>query len=140
MTGRLIKPSGSGNRPGNCAKYGRLYSWDAALTACPEGWYLPGEEEWRILETFLGWGVAGGKMKSTTGWDPPNTGATNQSGFSALPGGLYGGSFHYRGMEGYWWSSEDWFSGRSLYERSADLHWDVSTVGGLAFSCRCIKE
>ncbi|MEX2594049.1 MAG: fibrobacter succinogenes major paralogous domain-containing protein [Anditalea sp.] len=128
------------NDPENCDKYGRLYIWNSASTACPEGWHLPSEEEWEILDEFLGWEVAGGRMKSTTGWDPPNTGATNQSGFSALPGGLYdpyNKSFLFRGMEGYWWGSDDWYSGRSLYERSKYLNF--GTAGGAAYSCRCIK-
>jgi len=81
--------------------YGRLYTWDAAMRnstvpmsqgVCPDGWHLPSTEEWIVMETFLGGSnVAGGKMKvmGTDHWNPPNTGATNSSGFSCLPAGEY---------------------------------------------------
>lgn len=81
----------------NCAIYGRLYNWQSALGVCPSGWHLPNNQEWETLINHLsGASVAGGKMKTTgtlqagTGlWNTPNTGATNESGFSALPGGYY---------------------------------------------------
>lgn len=81
----------------NCAIYGRLYNWQSALGVCPSGWHLPNNQEWGTLINYLGGvSVAGGKMKTTgtlqagTGlWNTPNTGATNESGFSALPGGYY---------------------------------------------------
>ena len=81
--------------------YGLLYTWQAAMKnstaagsqgVCPEGCHLPSHDEWTELETFLGgFEIAGGKMKETgTGhWNTPNTGATNSSGFTALPGGEY---------------------------------------------------
>jgi len=72
--------------------YGRLYNWEAAMQACPSGWHLPSNDEWRQLADFLGGrSVAGGKMKQsgTSHWKSPNTYATNSSGFSALPGGFY---------------------------------------------------
>ena len=78
------------NSSANGDIYGRLYKWYPALTACPSGWHLPTDEEWTILTDFLGGeNVAGGKMKEvgTTLWDSPNNGATNESGFTALPGG-----------------------------------------------------
>ncbi len=84
--------------------YGGLYNWAAAMNgaagsdanpsgiqgACPDGWHLPSDAEWTVLSDYLGGGgVAGGKMKEagTVLWDSPNTGATNESGFSALPAG-----------------------------------------------------
>lgn len=81
--------------------YGRLYTWDAAMNgstyvgsqgACPCGWHVPSDEEWRELENFLGGAyVAGGKMKEdgTAHWNSPNTGADNSSGLTFLPGGEY---------------------------------------------------
>jgi uncharacterized protein (TIGR02145 family) len=72
--------------------YGKLYNWYTTLgdTLCPTGWGVPTDDEWTTLTTYLGGeSVAGGKMKSigTAYWNSPNTGATNESGFSALPGG-----------------------------------------------------
>jgi len=77
---------------GNVAVYGRLYTWYAATdlrNVCPSGWHLPTDTEWTTLTTFLGgFKVAGGKLKETGSahWQSPSTGATNQSGFTALPG------------------------------------------------------
>ena len=69
------------------ATYGRLYNWYAVNDArgfAPQGWHIPSEAEYRTLETTLGspFVAAGGAMKSTTGWNAPNTGATNSSGFA----------------------------------------------------------
>ena len=78
------------NDPEMSPVYGKLYDWETALTVCPEGWRLPSADDFNELINFLGGNdVAGGKMK-TTGtmiWEAPNTGATNSSGFSALPVG-----------------------------------------------------
>ncbi|MBC8315918.1 MAG: PEGA domain-containing protein [Bacteroidetes bacterium] len=78
------------NKISNCRIYGRLYSQEDAMKACPKGWHLPSDEEWTILIEFLGGkDISGGKLKEAepSQWKPPNTGATNSSGFSALPGG-----------------------------------------------------
>ena len=91
--------------PSNLTKYGYLYNWYAAkgiyttgniqstdtLNICPSGWHVPTDAEWTTLTTELGGeSVAGGKMKSigTAYWNSSNTGATNESGFSGLPGGF----------------------------------------------------
>jgi uncharacterized protein (TIGR02145 family) len=88
-----------GDNPANCNVYGGLYMWDEMMGyvttqsvqgICPNGWHLPSDSEWTILRDFLGgFSVAGGKMKETgtSHWLPPNAGATNESGFTALPGG-----------------------------------------------------
>ena len=73
--------------------YGGLYNWYTISTGklCPKGWHIPSYEEWTTLIDYLGGeGVAGGKMKTTgtTYWATPNRGATNLSGFSALPSGF----------------------------------------------------
>lgn len=79
--------------PANGKTYGRLYNWNAVNDPrglCPKGWHVPTDGEWDILVSYLGvGGDAGGKMKETgtAHWEPSNTGATNASGFSALPGG-----------------------------------------------------
>ncbi len=91
--------------PENCDTYGRLYDWQTALTACPDGWHLGSDEEWLTLvkyldsqadpnDDFVISQIAGGLLKTsgtledgTSLWSSPNTGATNSSGFSALPSG-----------------------------------------------------
>lgn len=84
----------------NCDIYGGLYQWNEMMQyttiqgqqgICPDGWHLPSDGEWTNLIEYLGGGaVAGGKMKEagTTHWQSPNTGATNSSGFTALPAGF----------------------------------------------------
>jgi uncharacterized protein (TIGR02145 family) len=100
--------------------YGALYNWyavDAAINGgkniCLTGWHVPTEAQWTTLTAYLGGGdVAGGKLKETgtTHWLNPNRGATNESGFTALPGGvvdIQGNSFNL-GSDGYWWSTTDY--------------------------------
>ena len=94
------------------ATYGRLYTWEAAQLACPEGWHLPSEAEWKQLKDYLGGeDVAGEKLKSVSGWktEEGKNYASNSSGFSALPGGWqHGGDenkFHDLGESGEWWGS-----------------------------------
>jgi uncharacterized protein (TIGR02145 family) len=98
--------------------YGKLYNWyavDDPRNLCPVGWHVPTDAEWTVLTDFLGGtSVAGGKMKTTgttgagTGlWNGSNTAATNESGFSGVPGGGRNdaGGFNNIGANGYWWSS-----------------------------------
>ncbi len=107
--------------PVNCSEYGGLYQWDEMMLGsttpgiqgiCPDGWHIPTDEEWTILTNFLGGEtIAGGKMKEAgyAHWNPPNTGATNSSGFTALPGGFrgYTGGFGNINNSGYFWSSSE---------------------------------
>ena len=79
---------------------------------CPTGWHVPTDAEWTTLTTYLGGeSVAGGKLKETgtTHWTTPNTGATNETGFLALPGGGraidFNGTFYAIEAAGCWWSS-----------------------------------
>jgi uncharacterized protein (TIGR02145 family) len=100
---------------GNVATYGRLYTWYAvndSRNVCPTGWHVPSDPEWTTLTTYLGGeSVAGSKLKETgtTHWQSPNTGATNETGFTALPGSLryQDGMFDFIGGYGYWWSSTE---------------------------------
>ena len=108
----------------NYQTYGVLYNWPAAMAGeassnsnpsgvqgvCPDGWHLPSVAEWEELIEYLGGeAIAGGKLKEIgNAWDSPNGGATNESGFSALPGGmLSGGGFFFplTGRNGMWWSA-----------------------------------
>jgi uncharacterized protein (TIGR02145 family) len=91
---------------------GALYNWYAVHTGklAPEGWHVPTDADWDILTAYLGGdSVAGGKLKEagTAHWNYPNTGATNETGFSALPCGFRSnnGGFSYIGDNGYWWSA-----------------------------------
>jgi uncharacterized protein (TIGR02145 family) len=91
--------------------YGALYNWYAVNTGklAPTGWHVPTDAEWATLINYLGGeSVAGGKLKETgtTHWRSPNTGATNESGFTALPGGgrNYYGIFDVIYNNGGWWS------------------------------------
>ncbi len=93
---------------------GALYNWYAVnvqRNIAPEGWHVPSDDEWTTLVNFLGGeALAGSKMKQTvfTTWDYPNLGATNETGFTALPAGFRNsvdGTFFDTGMYGYFWSS-----------------------------------
>ena len=131
----------------NVAKYGYLYDWETAKTVCPTGWHLPTDAEWTTLTTNLGGDdVAGGKLKSTTNWTSPNTGATNESGFTALPGGYCsrgGGSFSGVSNYGSWWTATEY---DAPYVWGRDLDYSLATVsrGGnhkaFGFSVRCLKD
>ena len=69
-----------------CETYGRLYRYEAAFNACPEGWHVPTVQEWNSLINFLGGPeIAGGKMKSENGWRFPDINDNNTFGFSAIP-------------------------------------------------------
>jgi len=113
------------DKPENCEKYGRLYNWNEAMNACPEGWHLPSSKEWDVLVDLAGGnGVAGKKLKAKAGWSNEckrgimdsrgritveDICNTDEFGFSGLPGGLYSwdGHFYHVGREGYWWSSSE---------------------------------
>ncbi|MFZ4520615.1 MAG: fibrobacter succinogenes major paralogous domain-containing protein [Bacteroidales bacterium] len=108
------------NLQGNDSIYGNLYNWHAqgdSRGLCPSGWRVPSDDDWNKLGNFLGGAmVAGGSMKSTgtieqtTGlWFTPNTGATDSSRFSGLPGGyrINYGTYYSMGNVGYFWSSSD---------------------------------
>jgi len=136
------------NDPANCATYGRLYDWETVLGVCPSGWHLPSDAEWTALTTFLGGvSIAGGKMKEagTAHWSSPNTGATNSSGFTALPGGnrSYNGVFYYLTEDAYFWSAAGHSStnawNRSLYYNTeyVDRNYFSKTNG---FSARCVQD
>ncbi|WP_173383193.1 fibrobacter succinogenes major paralogous domain-containing protein, partial [Fibrobacter succinogenes] len=95
-----------------CAKYGRLYTWTAAMDACPDGWRLPGETDFKSLVKVVGGEKdAGTKLKSTSGWsdkDGKSGNGTDAFGFSALPAGMgnagiYGGE----GYTTYFWGSTE---------------------------------
>lgn len=142
------------NEPANGAVYGKLYNWYAVNDPrglAPLGWHVPSDAEWKTLSTCLGGvSVAGGKMKekrSERRWYEPNTGATNSSGFTGLPGGVRGGGtigeFGSIGYLGAWWSSTEeigsYASALVLGYQRADA---ARGVGGKpdGFSVRCVRD
>ncbi|HMK04613.1 MAG TPA: FISUMP domain-containing protein [Ferruginibacter sp.] len=134
------------NSLGNCNVFGRLYNWNSAVSlAPPPGWHLPSNAEWSVLTNFLGGdAVAGGPMKSLNLWNNPNTGATNSSGFSALPGGsFFDGDFHFIGTDGSWWTSTPGGTGNAymleLYHSDIEVGRDDDGVEGY-LSVRCVRD
>ncbi len=153
----------------NCAKYGRLYTWAAAVGrdedecgyehtcglgsgdirgACPKGWHLPSKAEWEALivavdgsiTEYTSSNTAGTKLKSVTGWN-----GTNAFGFSALPAGdrYYNGRYYDRGISAYFWSSAE---GDSVSAYDMRLYYDDGYARlydgdkGYGFSVRCLKD
>lgn len=140
------------NNTANVTDYGRLYNAYAVQDSrnlAPKGWHIATHAEYQALEEYLGGlTIAGGKMKETgtKHWLTPNKGATNSSGFSALPGGYRGwsnGIFASLGERGGWWTTTDEASsavyGRFLYfdQESSYVTWGYRHVG---MSVRCVKD
>lgn len=100
------------NDTNNIAKYGLIYNWYAAFNShniAPTGWHIPSDAEWDILINYVGGEmIAGGKLKEkdTTHWETPNTGATDENGFRALPGGYYSYQAKFLNIRtrGDWWT------------------------------------
>lgn len=132
----------------NYSTYGVLYNWTAAQSACPSGWHLPSDAEWTTLTTYLGGeSVAGGKMKEAgeSHWTSPNTGATNESGFTALPGGYRTnyGTFSNIGISGTWWSSTEDSTSHAWYRYlgyNTSYVFRLSTYKGGGISVRCLRD
>jgi uncharacterized protein (TIGR02145 family) len=135
----------------NVATYGRLYTWYAIAdirNVCPTGWHVPTDAEWTILATTVGGeSVAGGKLKEagTSHWYSPNTGATNEYSFTALPGGVRYDNSTFSSIltGGGWWSYTDinasisWY--RGMYYASSNVIRE-SYGKAIGFSVRCIKD
>jgi uncharacterized protein (TIGR02145 family) len=149
----------------NVTTYGRLYNWYAvndSRNIAPAGWHVPSDSEWKILEIYLGMSKSnadatgwrgtdeGGKMKETgtAHWNSSNVGATNESGFSALPGGsrVYEGEFYWMGTYSHYWSSSEyepdpkhagWY--RALHCDHPDIfrYYELKYDG---YAIRCVKD
>jgi uncharacterized protein (TIGR02145 family) len=139
----------------NCGIYGGLYQWDEMMqyvtTAgtqgiCPAGWHLPTDAEWTSLTNFLGGvDVAGGKLKETgtTHWNDPNTGATNESGFTAFGGGyLLNSTFYAIKDNALLWSSSEMNTrawNRDLQFNTTNMN--INNQGKeIGFSVRCVRD
>jgi len=135
------------NNASNNSTYGKLYNWYAVNTGklAPAGWHVPSEAEWQTLNNYFGNSVAAGEMKTTTLWNSPNTGATNSSGFTALPAGYRAdnGIFFEIGVSGDFWSSTVTTTGNA---RIRYLYYEYPNVLGLNFvfrsgcSVRCVRD
>lgn len=151
---------------GNYETYGVLYNWPAAIAGssssganpsgvqgvCPTGWHLPSEAEWMELHGYLEEDV-GGKLKETGNsftqprglWHYPNTGATNETGFSARPGGRRNpnSAFIHMGENGYWWSATESSANFVNSYSTGYFNSHLSPHGlrkDLALSVRCVKD
>jgi uncharacterized protein (TIGR02145 family) len=143
------------NDPVNDGLYGKLYNHYAVMDTrglCPTGWHVPTDLEWSTMDNLLGgYTVAGGALKSTAtqptpgGWVSPNTGATNSTGFAAMPGGIRnyaGADFNSVGIYGSWWSSS--LDGnnawpRFLYFNSINFS-RISEFRNYGYSIRCLRD
>ena len=148
--------------PDNCRKYGRLYTWSVAKSACQfVVMRLPTRKEWDDLSDLAGtgqkvvswtsgndtgyyWPGAGTKLKSTSGWNNNGNG-TDDFKFSALPGGgrISGGNFYGAGGNGNWWTATEYGSYDAYYRRMYyyDDGVDVTYVHkDVAFSVRCLAD
>ncbi|MCL1955942.1 MAG: fibrobacter succinogenes major paralogous domain-containing protein [Fibromonadales bacterium] len=131
------------NQESNCQKYGRLYDWETAKKACPNGWHLPSNREWLTLYLFTS-----GILKATSGWHNNIGKATDEFGFSALPGGFYSSNytppFNYLGAYGYWWSSTEKDGDTSMaynrYMEYSDYLGSNDSRKAAYFSVRCVQD
>jgi uncharacterized protein (TIGR02145 family) len=145
------------NAAANNTTYGKLYNWYAVNDSrglCPAGWHVPSDAEWTTLINYLDPNaaggdetpnMAGGKMKSITGWNSPDTGPINESGFSGLPGGyrFNDGTYLHIGDYGFWWSGTEFDSNfvwlRFLYYYNSHVN-RVNADKLFGFSVRCLRD
>lgn len=130
--------------------YGKLYNWFAVNDSrglAPKGWHVPNDAEWDQLTNYLGGdAVAGGKMKAMTLWKKSNEGATNSSGFTALPGGFrnYNGLYKDIGEVGIFWSASEYLNYYAWYHILNDFFLQsISHAYGFrmnGYSVRCVKD
>lgn len=158
----------------NCLIYGGLYEWDEMMQynpsdnqligttqgICPEGWHLPTDEEWKSLERYLGMShfeasntgyrgtTEGGKLKESghTHWSPPNEGATNESGFTSLPGGYrdyVDGSFGQMNTSARFWTATEYNDTEGWRRAMTHDHssvWRAEHNKNYGRSVRCVKD
>lgn len=131
--------------------YGRLYNWYAVVNnagLCPNGWHIPSDTEWQTLIDYVGGNaIAGGIIKEsgTSHWNTPNTGATDASGFTALPGGYRNDAGYFFGIKdyGYFWSTTE---NNSTTSWRRDFYYNLQEVARTSFkklsglSVRCVKD
>lgn len=139
----------------NCNSFGRLYTWDAAMVACPSGWRLASDEDWQTLEVFAGMSSDTAKLADWRGidvgtklmapsslWTSGAQPATDDYEFAVLPGGQYLGVSEYKGSIAFFWTSTK--DGSYPWQRSMNRYHttiarNVSSVG-YYFSVRCVEN
>jgi uncharacterized protein (TIGR02145 family) len=135
------------DRGENSRIYGRLYSWEAAMKACPEGWHVPSDSEWDELKLFIKKvhpTTVGTNLKASKGWDFNGNG-TDRYGFDALPSGYRNNeeAFNLGGNSGFWWSST---SKDDHYAWARHLKFNYPFLNKFrgnkkfGFAIRCIKD
>lgn len=153
------------NDENNAKIYGYLYNWKTAKNVCPTGWHLPSDDEWLTLTTYFGdrelalskaksnagyssYKIAN-KLKSKVLWEPSDTASTNETGFTALPGGHHSvnSGFETVGYYGEWWSSTAYSGSWGI-----DASWSISMYNSdsrimrvanskdMGLSVRCLKD
>ncbi len=139
-----------GNETENKEILGGLYNWYAVVTGrlCPEGWHVPGDGEWEELNGYLEKGYMAGRRMVETGtflWKHVAFSATNESGFSGVPGGWRGSwSYNALGTKGFWWSSTEYLTSKAWY-RYLDgnpAFFGRGFTGDLfnGYSIRCVRD
>lgn len=138
------------NLASNGTTYGHLYNYYAvndSRNIAPAGWHIPSDAEWDVLVDYLGGSsVAGGKMKETgtTHWMLPNYGATNESGFTGMPGGGTNTRGWNINVYGFWWSSTEfnttqaWY--RYVYKGDTEIVRTYNNTKTSGYSVRCIRD
>ncbi|MDX9696823.1 MAG: FISUMP domain-containing protein [Bacteroidales bacterium] len=151
-----------GNSTSNANIFGALYNWEATMNGsnssnsnpsgvqgiCPVSWHLPSNNEWVELINYLGGeNIAGGKLKEIglIHWDNPNSGASNESGFTALPSGRrsYNGEFDNLGSWAYYWTSYELYDEMpNITKLRSDSYYVYygEAMKNFSFSVRCIKD
>jgi uncharacterized protein (TIGR02145 family) len=134
----------------NKNKYGALYNWFSINTGklCPSGWHVATDAEWTTLTTYSGGeNVAGGKLRETgiIHWEKPNTGASNESGFTTLPGGYRNnhGAFANIGFFGFWWTATENVPTASWCRTMGCTGTNILRIFSLkknGYSVRCIRD
>ncbi|NNE26154.1 MAG: hypothetical protein HKN09_04875 [Saprospiraceae bacterium] len=146
----IYDTTGTGYSNFDIIEFGHLYNWyavDDSRNVCPSGWHVPTEADFNTLITFLGGGNAGGPMKESGPfyWDPPNFGATNTSGFTALPasGRDSTGTYANLGVGCFMWTTLEWNANEALYRAvtfgtdGVDYNYENKKAG---LSIRCVKD
>ncbi|GBU25541.1 hypothetical protein R83H12_02191 [Fibrobacteria bacterium R8-3-H12] len=133
------------NKADNCEKYGRLYDWAAAMTACPSGWHLPSDAEWDALIAAVGGEKVAGKYLKAKGWNDHRTEALDSYGFAALLGGFGNsdGYFNDTGNYGGWWNATESKTHNAYYQNMYYTSEHIFKGNGsksFLYSVRCLQD